>query len=162
MTKVSLLLLPQSATSLCNQHSAHQVSPRAWVSGSSTQIASAVHTTQTAAYFSGMSRSRSRSAGREMDEVSGESKASGDFWRLQLEAVYARRNPAKLGKIPELLQKYAGQEAVLYAKVCRTYDLNPQKFHTEPDAWLEYDLPDRGTYIRAADSTAEEQFEVLS
>ncbi|CAJ1371771.1 unnamed protein product [Effrenium voratum] len=109
-----------------------------------------------------MSRSRSRSAGREMDEVSGESKASGDFWRLQLEAVYARRNPAKLGKIPELLQKYAGQEAVLYAKVCRTYDLNPQKFHTEPDAWLEYDLPDRGTYIRAADSTAEEQFEVLS
>ncbi|CAE7725153.1 unnamed protein product [Symbiodinium sp. CCMP2592] len=62
------------------------------------------------------------------------------FWQAQLEAIYTRRNPAKLVTIPELLKKFDGQEAVLYTKVCHKYDLNPTKFHTEPDAWLEYDL----------------------
>lgn len=37
-----------------------------------------------------------------------------DFWKLQLEAIYARRNPMKVEKIPELLEKYRGREAVLY------------------------------------------------
>lgn len=62
------------------------------------------------------------------------------FWRAQLEAIYRRRNPQKLESIPELLEKYRGNEAVLYKKVCAKYDLNPSKFHTDPEAWMEYDL----------------------
>eukprot|EP00913_Durusdinium_trenchii_P033568 g31426.t1 len=62
------------------------------------------------------------------------------FWKAQLEAIYARRNPMKVDSIPDLLQKYRGKEAVLYAKVCHKYDWNPKKFHIDPQAWLEYDL----------------------
>ena len=64
------------------------------------------------------------------------------FWRAQLEAIYRRRNPPKLESIPGLLEKYQGNEAVLYRKVCEKYDLNPSKFHTDPEAWMEYDLTD--------------------
>ncbi len=64
------------------------------------------------------------------------------FWRAQLEAIYRRRNHQKLESIPGLLEKYQGHEAVLYRKVCEKYDLNPSKFHTDPEAWMEYDLTD--------------------
>jgi len=70
-----------------------------------------------------------------------------DFWRVQIESVYRRRNPIKLGNVPALLQKYEGQEAVLYAKVCKTYDLDPTKFYADPSAWEseEGDIKDDGT-----------------
>lgn len=44
----------------------------------------------------------------------------------------------KLPQVPALLQKYAGNEAVLYAKVCKMYDLNPKVFHLDPKAWEAY------------------------
>jgi len=62
-----------------------------------------------------------------------------DFWRVQIEAVYRRRNPHKLAGVAELLKKYSGKEATLYAKVCRTYDLDPAKFYADPKAWERYD-----------------------
>ena len=31
-----------------------------------------------------------------------------DFWRLQLEAIYRKRNPYKLHRVPELLETYRG------------------------------------------------------
>jgi len=62
-----------------------------------------------------------------------------EFWRCQLEAIYQKRNPHKLSGVPALLEKYKGKEAVLYAKVCKTYDLDPSKFYTEPGAWDQYD-----------------------
>jgi hypothetical protein len=51
---------------------------------------------------------------------------------LQLEAIYRKENPTKLPQLPALLQKYAGNEAVLYAKVCKTYDSHPKVFHLDP------------------------------
>ncbi|CAE7943989.1 unnamed protein product, partial [Symbiodinium sp. KB8] len=79
-------------------------------------------------------------AGEHGRERSRSPSARRAFWQAQLEAIYTRRNPAKLSTIPELLKKFDGQEAVLYTKVCHKYDLNPTKFHTERDAWREYDL----------------------
>lgn len=62
-----------------------------------------------------------------------------DFWRVQLEAVYQRRNAHKLSNIPSLLEKYKGKEMQLYVKVCKTYDLDPSKFYTDPAAWEQYE-----------------------
>lgn len=62
-----------------------------------------------------------------------------NFWRCQVEAIYQRRNPQKLASVGTLLEKYAGREALLYAKVCKTYDLDPSKFYTDPKAWEMYD-----------------------
>lgn len=58
-----------------------------------------------------------------------------DFWRVQVESVYRRRNPYKLDNVPDLLKKYEGQEAILYTKVCLKYDLNPSKFYADPSSW---------------------------
>eukprot|EP00442_Polarella_glacialis_P025684 CAMPEP_0115064012 /NCGR_PEP_ID=MMETSP0227-20121206/9432_1 /TAXON_ID=89957 /ORGANISM="Polarella glacialis, Strain CCMP 1383" /LENGTH=701 /DNA_ID=CAMNT_0002449589 /DNA_START=113 /DNA_END=2215 /DNA_ORIENTATION=+ len=58
-----------------------------------------------------------------------------DFWKVQVEAIYRRRNPYKLHKVTSLLEKYKGQEVVLYKKVCLTYDLDPTKFYAESAAW---------------------------
>lgn len=62
---------------------------------------------------------------------------SDDFWKLQIEAIYRRRNPKKLKDVPSLLAKYRGQEAILHRKVCVMYDLDPLKFYTDPAAWRE-------------------------
>mmetsp|Transcript_29405 Transcript_29405/g.80376 ORF Transcript_29405/g.80376 Transcript_29405/m.80376 type:complete len:277 (-) Transcript_29405:215-1045(-) len=62
-------------------------------------------------------------------------KTSEEFWRVQVESVYRVKNPQKLMNVPALLKKYEGQEAVLYAKVCKTYGLNPTKFYADPKAW---------------------------
>eukprot|EP00928_Gymnodinium_smaydae_P010062 TRINITY_DN1377_c0_g1_i2.p1 TRINITY_DN1377_c0_g1~~TRINITY_DN1377_c0_g1_i2.p1 ORF type:complete len:530 (-),score=54.37 TRINITY_DN1377_c0_g1_i2:164-1600(-) len=58
-----------------------------------------------------------------------------DFWRVQLEAIYCRRNPYKFHLIPKFLKKYRGREVLLYRKVCHQYDLDPMRFYTDPDAW---------------------------
>eukprot|EP00929_Paragymnodinium_shiwhaense_P027441 TRINITY_DN16106_c0_g1_i1.p1 TRINITY_DN16106_c0_g1~~TRINITY_DN16106_c0_g1_i1.p1 ORF type:complete len:204 (+),score=65.90 TRINITY_DN16106_c0_g1_i1:118-729(+) len=65
--------------------------------------------------------------------------SSEDFWRVQLEAIYRRRNPHKLDGVPALLEKYKGKEAALYAKVCKTYFLDPKKLYADPKAWEEYE-----------------------
>eukprot|EP00933_Yihiella_yeosuensis_P030019 TRINITY_DN23696_c2_g2_i1.p1 TRINITY_DN23696_c2_g2~~TRINITY_DN23696_c2_g2_i1.p1 ORF type:complete len:212 (-),score=56.00 TRINITY_DN23696_c2_g2_i1:252-887(-) len=64
---------------------------------------------------------------------------SSDFWKCQVDAIYQRRNPHKLSGVPALLEKYKGKEAVLYAKICKTYDLDPKKFYADPSAWEEYE-----------------------
>eukprot|EP00927_Polykrikos_kofoidii_P037863 TRINITY_DN32069_c0_g1_i1.p1 TRINITY_DN32069_c0_g1~~TRINITY_DN32069_c0_g1_i1.p1 ORF type:complete len:951 (-),score=173.80 TRINITY_DN32069_c0_g1_i1:89-2848(-) len=69
--------------------------------------------------------------GREVIHV----ETSAEFWRVQVEAVYRRRNPYKLDNVPDLLLKYEGQEALLYTKICRKYDLDPSKFYADPSAW---------------------------
>ncbi|CAE8642062.1 unnamed protein product, partial [Polarella glacialis] len=64
-------------------------------------------------------------------------RSSEDFWKFQLEAIYRCRNPYKLQLVPTILQKYKGQEALLYKKVCLTYDLDPTKFYADAAAWKE-------------------------
>eukprot|EP00933_Yihiella_yeosuensis_P032071 TRINITY_DN25665_c0_g1_i1.p1 TRINITY_DN25665_c0_g1~~TRINITY_DN25665_c0_g1_i1.p1 ORF type:complete len:813 (+),score=197.91 TRINITY_DN25665_c0_g1_i1:68-2506(+) len=61
--------------------------------------------------------------------------SSEEFWQVQLEAIYRRRNPYKLENVPGLLKKYIGKEAILYKKVCLTYDLDPNKFYAEEGVW---------------------------
>lgn len=56
-------------------------------------------------------------------------RSSEQFWHMQLEAIYRRRNPQKLRTLPAMLNKYEGREALLYRKVCMMYDLDPAKFH---------------------------------
>jgi hypothetical protein len=60
-----------------------------------------------------------------------------DFWRVQLEAIYQRRNPHKLKNVAVLLERYRGCEALLYRKVCLHYDLDPLRFYTDRAAWGE-------------------------
>jgi hypothetical protein len=60
---------------------------------------------------------------------------SDQFWCVQLEAIYRRRNPHKLENVRNLLLKYTGREATLYTKVCKTYDLDPTKFYADPEVW---------------------------
>lgn len=62
-------------------------------------------------------------------------ETSADFWRVQIESIYRRRNPYKLENVPEFLKKYEGQEAILYTKVCRKYDLDPTKWYADPRSW---------------------------
>jgi len=57
------------------------------------------------------------------------------FWQVQIEAIYRRRNPYKLKGVPALLSKYKGNEVVLYRKVCRAYDLCPDRLYADPSAW---------------------------
>mmetsp|Transcript_54541 Transcript_54541/g.100951 ORF Transcript_54541/g.100951 Transcript_54541/m.100951 type:complete len:167 (-) Transcript_54541:51-551(-) len=83
-------------------------------------------------------------------------ETKGDFWRLQLEAVYNRRNPRKLAALPALLEKYKGDEATLYVKVCKTYDLDPKKLYTDPSSWEEYDGDTLEEEPGAADTAAGE------
>eukprot|EP00929_Paragymnodinium_shiwhaense_P115837 TRINITY_DN8499_c0_g2_i1.p1 TRINITY_DN8499_c0_g2~~TRINITY_DN8499_c0_g2_i1.p1 ORF type:complete len:531 (+),score=129.39 TRINITY_DN8499_c0_g2_i1:103-1695(+) len=70
-------------------------------------------------------------AGAEVKNVT----TSEDFWKVQLEAIYARRNPQKLDSVPELLKKYRGKEAELYKRVCTQYDLPSTKWYTDAAAW---------------------------
>jgi len=58
-----------------------------------------------------------------------------DFWRVQVEAIYRRRNAIKLKDVPGLLEKHKGKEVLLYKKVCQRYDLDPTKFYADPKAW---------------------------
>ncbi|CAJ1448526.1 unnamed protein product [Effrenium voratum] len=58
-----------------------------------------------------------------------------DFWRVQIEAIYRRRNPHKLADVSDMLEKHKGKEMVLYRKVCQRYDLNPKKLYADPQAW---------------------------
>mmetsp|Transcript_98274 Transcript_98274/g.174156 ORF Transcript_98274/g.174156 Transcript_98274/m.174156 type:complete len:201 (+) Transcript_98274:87-689(+) len=82
-------------------------------------------------------------------------KSSQDFWQVQVEAIYRRRNPLKLGGVEALLQKYKGKEAILYAKVCKTYDLDPTQFYTDDEAWKPYekDVQDEASASGAAESS---------
>lgn len=62
---------------------------------------------------------------------------SDDFWRVQVEAIYRRRNPYKLHGVGALLAQYKGNEALLYRKVCRAYDLKEDRFYTDESAWVD-------------------------
>lgn len=68
-----------------------------------------------------------------------EVKTSAEFWRVQIEAVYRRRNPAKLCNVESLLEKHKGKESILYAKVCKTYDLDPTRFYADEKSWESYE-----------------------
>merc|ERR1719383_1140172 len=68
-----------------------------------------------------------------------EVKTSEDFWMVQVQAVYRKRNPKKLDTVPKLMEKYKGNEKQLYVKVCKTYDLNPSKLYANADAWADED-----------------------
>jgi len=58
-----------------------------------------------------------------------------EFWRVQLEAIYVRRNPYKLHTVPMLMARYRGREILLYRKVCAAYDLDPTRFYADPAVW---------------------------
>merc|ERR1719491_2262797 len=55
-------------------------------------------------------------------------------YRQQITAMYQQFNPAKLGEIENLLTKYAGQPHVLYAKVCKKYNVPPNAQLASPPA----------------------------
>lgn len=57
-----------------------------------------------------------------------------DFWRVQIEAIYRRRNPHKFKEVGGLMEKYKGKEMQLYVKVCKHYDLNPKKLYAQAAA----------------------------
>mmetsp|Transcript_66559 Transcript_66559/g.81479 ORF Transcript_66559/g.81479 Transcript_66559/m.81479 type:complete len:309 (-) Transcript_66559:194-1120(-) len=61
---------------------------------------------------------------------------SANFWRVQLEAIYRKRNPYKLQRVPEMLENWKGQEALLYRRVCLAYDLDCQ-FYACQSKWPE-------------------------
>lgn len=65
----------------------------------------------------------------------GKVHTSEQFWRVQLEAIYLRRNPYKLHNVPTLMARYRGREISLYKKVCAAYDLNPTRFYDDPATW---------------------------
>eukprot|EP00913_Durusdinium_trenchii_P022481 g21118.t1 len=58
-----------------------------------------------------------------------------DFWRVQIEAIYRRRNPHRLAQVASLMEKHKGKELILYQQVCQRYDLNPKKFYADPKSW---------------------------
>jgi len=58
-----------------------------------------------------------------------------DFWKVQIEAIYRRRNPHKMSDVPKLLDKYKDSEVMLYRKVCLRYDLDSNKLYADPAAW---------------------------
>lgn len=60
-----------------------------------------------------------------------------DFWRVQLEAIYRKRNPYKLHRLPDLLENWKGQEALLYRRVCLAYDLDAHQFYACQTKWPE-------------------------
>lgn len=76
-----------------------------------------------------------------------------------IEAVYAKKNPAKLRpenrqKLDSLFQKYKGWEVALYKKICATYWLPVQKQNGE---WILYaaagnDISDGGEFADNADN----------
>ncbi|CAJ1408241.1 unnamed protein product [Effrenium voratum] len=58
-----------------------------------------------------------------------EVKDAETLWRVNIEAVYRRKNPKLLSKVSELIAKYKANGTPLshlYAKVCRTYELDPK------------------------------------
>merc|ERR1719181_2705031 len=58
-----------------------------------------------------------------------EVKDAETLWRVNIEAVYRRKNPKRVEKVPEIIEEYKKKGtslAVLYAKVCKTYDLDPK------------------------------------
>lgn len=59
---------------------------------------------------------------KEADEPDEADAKYGDLIR----SVYQRHNPAKLGEVESLLEKYKGMEAALYQKVCEKYSERPQ------------------------------------
>jgi len=66
-------------------------------------------------------------------------ESSEDFWKVQVEAIYRRRNPYKLGDVGGLMEKYKGKELELYVKVCKRYDLDPKKLYADESAWADED-----------------------
>jgi len=63
-------------------------------------------------------------------------KTSKDFWRVQIEAIYRRRNPHKLKDVPRLLEDNKDKELMLYLRICSRYDIDPKKLYaTDPQAW---------------------------
>jgi len=49
-------------------------------------------------------------------------------YRFLLERLYSEHNPAKLADVNQLLVKYAGQEAEMYAHICEKYGVSPLKY----------------------------------
>mmetsp|Transcript_62856 Transcript_62856/g.137721 ORF Transcript_62856/g.137721 Transcript_62856/m.137721 type:complete len:345 (+) Transcript_62856:29-1063(+) len=87
------------------------------------------------------SPSRSSSSRSSCSFQSHEASTSGstpvDFWRVQLEAIYRKRNPYKLQRVPDLLENWKGQEALLYRRVCLAYDLDAHQFYACQTKWPE-------------------------
>lgn len=66
-------------------------------------------------------------------------KTVADFVKVNVEAIYRKRNPMKLNDVPSLIEKYKGKEMQLLVKVCQRYDLDPKKNYTAPEAWADED-----------------------
>ena len=44
-----------------------------------------------------------------------------EWYRAQVEDIYAEKNPSKLSDVAGVLKKYEGMECLLYLKVCTKY-----------------------------------------
>ena len=61
--------------------------------------------------------------------VQEEEAASDTVWRENIEALYRMKNPMRLDKVPELIQKSKDKGEplrILYVKVCKTYGVDPK------------------------------------
>jgi len=54
------------------------------------------------------------------------SRLSAEDWRERITRLYEEHNPAKLGDVPNLLQKYRGREKTLYLGICEKYKVKPE------------------------------------
>lgn len=67
------------------------------------------------------------------------------IWKANIEAVYAKKNPAKLKNkenLEQIYKKYEGKLPTLYAKICKTYDLPCTKGEGGKDGWIHYSMED--------------------
>eukprot|EP00931_Biecheleriopsis_adriatica_P102925 TRINITY_DN7782_c0_g1_i1.p1 TRINITY_DN7782_c0_g1~~TRINITY_DN7782_c0_g1_i1.p1 ORF type:complete len:2353 (-),score=629.77 TRINITY_DN7782_c0_g1_i1:22-7080(-) len=51
-----------------------------------------------------------------------------EWSREKVTKVYTEHNPSKLSEIEKLLEKYSGKEIELYEKVCKKYNVTPEKY----------------------------------
>lgn len=65
----------------------------------------------------------------EVKEESGKSASlTVDQYRTLIQKIYAAKNPAKLGDVPYLLDKYKDREHELYQQVCDKYEVDADAF----------------------------------
>ncbi|CAE7765523.1 nup98 [Symbiodinium sp. CCMP2592] len=77
------------------------------------------------------SKASASKKGKDGEDAEGaiEVKDAETLWKVNIEAVYRRKNPKLLSKVPDFIAKYKANGtplAHLYAKVCRTYELDPK------------------------------------
>eukprot|EP00930_Biecheleria_cincta_P042304 TRINITY_DN29108_c0_g1_i4.p1 TRINITY_DN29108_c0_g1~~TRINITY_DN29108_c0_g1_i4.p1 ORF type:complete len:876 (+),score=272.54 TRINITY_DN29108_c0_g1_i4:1880-4507(+) len=59
------------------------------------------------------------------DDKEGATGASFEVYANEINAIYREHNPAKLGEVDKLMDKYSSQLGVLYQSICHKYNVDP-------------------------------------